>query len=163
MGWLVEMGRVIAVEPDAVWVEADRSSACGRCAARAGCGHGALSALLQNDKGRVKALSGDLLAASECEIGDQVWIRMPETALLSGTFFLYGVPLVVATGASLALSGFGDLYAAVAFAVGLVSSFAILRLIGQRSGGALPGFSEPRLAGKAGAAAGQQAGTLAAT
>ena len=36
MGWLSETGRVVAVESDAVWVEEDRSSACGKCAARAG-------------------------------------------------------------------------------------------------------------------------------
>ena len=55
MGWLSETGRVVAVEPDAVWIEADRSAACGKCAARAGCGQGALSALLQNGKGRVSS------------------------------------------------------------------------------------------------------------
>ncbi|GIR82921.1 MAG: hypothetical protein CM15mP84_06690 [Cellvibrionales bacterium] len=38
MGWLTETGRVVAIESDAVWVEADRSSACGKCAARAGVG-----------------------------------------------------------------------------------------------------------------------------
>ena len=56
MGWLTETARVVAVEHDAVWVEADRSAACGKCAARVGCGQGALSALLQSGKGRVKYL-----------------------------------------------------------------------------------------------------------
>jgi len=66
MGWLMETGRVVAVEADAVWIEADRSSACGRCAARAGCGQGALSKLLQQGKGRVRALSGAQLCAAHC-------------------------------------------------------------------------------------------------
>ena len=56
MGGVTEPGIVVGVETNAVWVEADRSAACGRCAARAGCGQGALSALLQQGKGRVKAL-----------------------------------------------------------------------------------------------------------
>ena len=64
MGWLSETGRVVAVEPDAVWIEADRSAACGKCAARAGCGQGALSALLHSGKGRVRATSGETLAAA---------------------------------------------------------------------------------------------------
>ena len=63
MGWLSEMGRVVAIESDAVWVEADRSAACGKCAARAGCGQGALSAMLQSGKGRVRAVSSDKLKA----------------------------------------------------------------------------------------------------
>jgi hypothetical protein len=46
MGGVTEPGVVVAIESNAVWVEADRSAACGRCAARAGCGQGALSALL---------------------------------------------------------------------------------------------------------------------
>jgi sigma-E factor negative regulatory protein RseC len=161
MGWLVEMGRVVAVEGDAVWVEADRSSACGRCAARAGCGHGAMSALMQSGKGLVRALSGEVLAASDCEIGDQVWIRVPEITLLSGTFFLYGIPLLVATGCALGLASYGDMGTAIAFGVGLISAFAILKLVGHRRGGTLPGFSEPRLAGKASNDSGLEAETLA--
>ena len=55
MGGVTEPGIVVGVETNAVWVEADRSAACGRCAARAGCGQGALSALLQQGKGRGQA------------------------------------------------------------------------------------------------------------
>ena len=86
MGWLSETGRVVAIESDAVWIEADRSASCGNCAARAGCGQGALSALLQSGKGRVRALSGDELTAGQCELGDEVIIQVPESSLLSGTF-----------------------------------------------------------------------------
>ena len=82
MGWLSETGRVVALENDAVWVEADRSAACGKCSARAGCGQGALSALLQSGKGRVRAISGDKLAANDCQVGDAVVIQVPESTLL---------------------------------------------------------------------------------
>ena len=85
MGWLSETGRVVAVEPDAVWIEADRSAACGKCAARAGCGQGALSALLQSGKGRVRATSGETLTAAQCAVGDEVVIQVPE-ATLSGRY-----------------------------------------------------------------------------
>ena len=40
MGWLRETSKVVAVEPDGVWIEADRSALYGKCAARAGCGQG---------------------------------------------------------------------------------------------------------------------------
>ena len=93
MGWLSETGRVVAVEPDAVWIEADRSAACGKCAARAGCGQGALSALLQSGKGRVRATSGETLTAAQCAVGDEVVIQVPEATLLGGTLLIYGFPL----------------------------------------------------------------------
>lgn len=149
MGWLTEIGRVVAVESDAVWIEADRSTACGRCAARAGCGQGALSKLLHQGKGRVRALSGAQLQAAQCELGDQVWIRVPEATLLSGTALLYGFPLVLGSGVSVFLSSHGDLWAAAGFCLGIVSGFAILSGSIAFLGGAVPGFAEPELAAKA--------------
>ena len=148
MGWLSEMGRVVAIESDAVWVEADRSAACGECAARAGCGQGALSALLQSGKGRVRATSGETLAASQCAVGDEVVIQVPEATLLGGTLLIYGFPLVVGAILSILASSLGDLWSAAAFATGLLSGFAILRFVTVRSGGVLPGLSEPRLSSK---------------
>ena len=148
MGWLSETGRVVAVESDAVWVEADRSSACGKCAARAGCGQGALSAMLQSGRGRVRAVSGDTLRADQCELGEEVVIQLPESTLLSGTFLIYGVPLTVASIAAVAASGGGDVKSVAAFAAGLIGSFAILRVVSAYRGGVLPGITEPRLAGR---------------
>ena len=58
MGWLSETGRVVAVEPDAVWIEADRSAACGKCAARAGCGQGAPRTGSQPSQAAPKSASG---------------------------------------------------------------------------------------------------------
>jgi sigma-E factor negative regulatory protein RseC len=149
MGWLLETGRVVAIESDAVWIEAERSAACGRCAARAGCGQGALSGLLQQDKGRVRALSGDDLSAAQCHLGEHVWIRLPEAALLSGTAVIYGFPLVLGTLAAVVLSSRGDLWAAVGFCLGTFSGFTILHHAIARLGGRLPGFAEPELVRKA--------------
>ncbi len=149
MGWLMETGRVVAVEADAVWIEADRSSACGRCAARAGCGQGALSKLLQQGKGRVRALSGTQLRAASCELGDQVWIRVPEVTVLTGTALLYGFPLLLGSGLSILLSYQGDLWAAGGFCLGITSGFAILHGAIALFGGGIPGFAEPELAGRA--------------
>ena len=148
MGWLSETGRVVAVEPDAVWIEADRSAACGKCAARAGCGQGALSALLHSGKGRVRATSGETLTAAQCAVGDEVVIKVPEATLLGGTLLIYGFPLVAGAILSILASNLGDLWSAAAFATGLLSGFAILRFATVRSGGVLPGLSEPQLSSK---------------
>ena len=148
MGWLSETGRVVAVEPDAVWIEADRSAACGNCAARAGCGQGALSALLQSGKGRVRATSSETLTAAQCTLGDEVVIQVPEATLLGGALLIYGFPLVTGTVSSISASTWGDLWSAAAFATGMFFGFAILRFATVRSGGALPGLSEPRLSSK---------------
>jgi len=59
------------------------------------------------------------------------------------------------------LASYGDMGTAIAFGVGLISAFAILKLVGHRRGGTLPGFSEPRLAGKASNDSGLEAETLA--
>ncbi len=148
MGWLSETGRVVAIESDAVWVEADRSSACGKCAARAGCGHGALAALLQQGQGRVRAVSGANLTVAQCELGDEVTICVPEATLLGGTLLIYGLPLLLATGAALLFAGAGDFASAMAFCLGLLGSFAILRWVNTSAAMTLPGVSEPMLSAK---------------
>ena len=155
MGWLSEMGQVVAIEPDAVWVEADRSAACGKCAARAGCGQGALAAMLQSSKGRVRAVSSDDLKAEQCALGEEVVIQVPESTLLSGTLMIYGLPLLVATVAAVAASNAGDLASVAAFGAGLLVGFATLRWVSNRSGGSLPGIEEPRLAARRGPAVGE--------
>ena len=148
MGWLTETGRVVALEPDAVWVEADRSAACGKCAARAGCGQGALSALLQSGKGRVRATSGDTLDAASCQLGDEVLIQVPESTLLGGTLLIYGAPLVAGASLSILAASWGDSWSALAFAGGLLAAFATLRFVSLRAGGVLPGLAEPKLAAR---------------
>ena len=147
-GWLRESARVVALEAETVWVEAQRSSACGRCSARAGCGHGALSGILGEQTGRVRARSGTALSASDCAIGDEVIIEVPESSVLRGSSLLYGLPLLMATLVSLSLSRWGDLWAALGFLSGLLISFAILGGVARRAGSGLPGYEEPRLAQK---------------
>ncbi len=149
MGWSNETGKLVAVEPDAVWIEAGRSVTCGKCAARAGCGQGALLAFLRGGKGRVRATSGETLTAAQCNLGDKVAIRVPEATLLGGTLLICGFPFMTGTVLYIFLSStWGDLWSAAAFATGMLFGFAILRVATVRSGGLLPGLSEPRLSSK---------------
>ena len=75
-------------------------------------------------------------------------IQVPEATLLGGTILIYGFPLAAGAILSILASNLGDLWAAAAFATGLLSGFAILRFVTVRSGGVLPGLSEPRLSSK---------------
>ena len=131
MGWLNETGKVVAVEPDAVWIEADRSATCGKCAARPGCGQGAL----QSGKGRVRATSGENLTAAQCSLGDEVVITVPEAMLLGGTMLINGLPLMTGTVLSILSSTWGDLWSVAAFATGMLFGFAILWFATVRLGG----------------------------
>jgi len=127
---LAEEGRVVAVEPDAVWVETIRRSTCGTCSAQKACGHGILNKLSDGKRGYVRVLSGEL-AAAKCQVDDQVLISIPEEAILRGSFVAYVLPLLC----MLASAGFMatlmpasvDLAAASGAVGGLAIGFALVR------------------------------------
>lgn len=124
---LRETGRVVAVESDAVWVETIPSSLCGRCAARAGCGQGIVSRA-SGVRGLVKAMESEDVAASECQVNDEVEIELPESAILKGSAWVYGMPLVLGLLLSLSLEGAGELATVTGFAAGLGAGFVVIRL-----------------------------------
>ncbi|MEM1403987.1 MAG: SoxR reducing system RseC family protein [Pseudomonadota bacterium] len=102
---LTEVGRVVAVEDQAVWVETLRQSTCGSCAARAGCGHGMLNtAAAGASRGLVKALLPNAkdLALS---VHDTVEISLPETRFLRAAFLLYLLPLSTTVLAAMTANG----------------------------------------------------------
>lgn len=85
-----EQGRVVAVEPGAVWVETVRRSTCSSCAANAGCGQGLLDKLgVSGRRGHVRALC-DL----QLSVGDAVVIGVREDLLVRGSLLVYLVPLL---------------------------------------------------------------------
>ena len=125
---LRETGRVVAVESDAVWVETIPSSLCGRCAARAGCGQGIVSRA-SGVRGLVKAMESKDVAASECQVNDEVEIELPESAILKGSAWVYGMPLILGLLLSLSLEGAGELATVTGFAAGLGAGFVAIRLM----------------------------------
>ena len=139
---IIESGRVVAVEETGVWVETIRSSACGSCAARSGCGHRTLAGVLTSDKGLVRARESDQLKAAACSINDRVEIAIRGSTLTRGALMLYGGPL--ASGVALAMSraDSSDLEVAAAFFLGLLFGFLSLRWLDAN--GKL-GTSEPSL------------------
>jgi sigma-E factor negative regulatory protein RseC len=85
-----EQGRVVAVEPGAVWVETLRKSTCSSCTVSAGCGHGVLDKLgASGRRGYVRALC-DL----QLSVGDAVVIGVREELLVRGSLLVYLLPLI---------------------------------------------------------------------
>lgn len=86
-----EHAQVIALEDDDVWVQTQRRSACGQCAANKGCGTATLSKVLGNKRSRVRALNP---RATPVAVGDEVIIGINEQALVRGSLAVYTVPLL---------------------------------------------------------------------
>lgn len=127
---LLETGRVVAVERDGVWVETVRSSTCGSCAARKGCGHGLINQLSDGQRGLVRALPGQI-SPLQCRLDDEVQISIPEEVILRGSLVVYILPLVtMLAGAALAAqlwTGGDDAIAALGAAAGIAVGLVLVR------------------------------------
>ncbi len=139
---LRESGRVVAVEDKAVWVETIRSSLCGSCAARAGCGNGVL-ARASRGKGLIRAHESHAIAALDCSVNDVVDIELPESAVLRGSLWVYGMPLAAAIIGALVGDRYSESMAMLGFVMGLITGFCAARIVSNRPE-ALEVF-EPRL------------------
>lgn len=132
---IVESGRVVAVEGDALWVETIRRSTCQGCAARSGCGHGLLNRFGGGRRNRVRvALPGDR-AAGEFQVDDEIEVGLPAPVLLGGIALAYLMPLALLLGGLVAGARWGDGAALAGAAAGLLLGFALARLHARRSGG----------------------------
>ena len=138
---VLEIGRVVALEKTKVWVETIRTSACGSCAARSGCGHRTLAGALTSDKGLVRVGESESLRAGACSVNDRVEISIPRTTLSSGALLLYGSPLAAGIGVAAILSPAHDLVIAAGFFGGLFAAFLALKWLSARE---LFGNVEPR-------------------
>jgi sigma-E factor negative regulatory protein RseC len=85
-----EQARVTQVSGKEIWVETQRKSVCGQCAANKGCGTSVLQNVLGNKRSELRVLS-DI----SVDIGDEVIIGLQEGAFLKGSFAVYLLPLVL--------------------------------------------------------------------
>lgn len=126
-----EQGRVVAVEPGAVWVETLRKSTCAGCSARHGCGQGLM------DRLGVRAKRG--LVRAQCQldvqVGDSVMIGIGEQALLKGSVLVYLMPMLALLGSALVATALG-LSEPWVIATGL-AGFAVSWLLVRRRGARL--------------------------
>ena len=86
-----EQACVIALDDGGVWVETQRRSACGQCAANKSCGTALLSKVLGMKRSRVRTLNPK---ATKVSVGDEVVIGIAEQALTRGSLAIYTLPLV---------------------------------------------------------------------
>jgi sigma-E factor negative regulatory protein RseC len=146
-----ESGRVIAVEPGAVWVETQRSSTCSGCSAKNGCGQGIMDRLgVRERRGLIRALS-DL----QLKVGDSVVIGIQESVLLRGAILVYIFPLLVLFVSALAASEFSadEPYVMLSGIAGFVVSWLLVRKRSQQTAddpGLQPIVLRAMLAGVAG-------------
>lgn len=122
---LRETGRVVALERDGVWVETIPSSLCGRCALKAGCGQGVLARAGER-RGLVLARPTPAVLVAHCSVDDTVEIELPESAVVRGSLWLYGLPLLLATGAATVASSASEAVAVSAFIGGLALGFVLV-------------------------------------
>ncbi|WP_461515690.1 SoxR reducing system RseC family protein [Porticoccus sp.] len=123
-----ETGRVIALEPDGLWIETIQRSACHSCAVQKGCGQGAL-ARFAGKPAAIRVLPGD------CDLrnvrpDDQVVIGIPEDVLVHGTLLIYLLPLLMLVLGALVAStvSMSDVVVAVGAILGLLAGGMAARL-----------------------------------
>ena len=127
---LTEIGRVVGLEADGLWVETIRRSTCGTCAAQKGCGHGLLNKISDGKRGYIRVLPGDQ-AISDYSLDDQVLFSIPEEVILRGSFIAYVLPLAVMFGGALLVGqiipGSQDGLTALGAIGGLALGFGLVR------------------------------------
>ncbi|HKK54931.1 SoxR reducing system RseC family protein [Marinobacter sp.] len=128
-----ESGRVIALKDDKAWVQTIRTSACESCSARSGCGQRVLA---RASSGRANQIL--VINHLNARVGDQVTVAIAESALISASLLVYGLPLVLmilgaVTGQHwLPHQDAGAIAGAVA---GLVAGFGLAGIVQSRSTG----------------------------
>ena len=88
-----ETGRIVAIEPDCLWVETIRQTTCNSCSAQKGCGHGILGEIGSGKSHYVRVLLGDVPAA-RFSVNEDIDIAIPESSLVAGAMIVYLVPIL---------------------------------------------------------------------
>ena len=124
---ILETGRIVAIEPQGVWVETIQRSACGSCQAQKGCGHSALAKLGASASRLWVILEGR--DANRFSVGDEVQIGVPEEVIAGGSLFVYMLPLLTMIAATLVAhnSQLSDGLTAICALLGLLVGAAIVR------------------------------------
>ncbi len=124
-----ESAVVVKVEGSYAWVERERQSSCGSCAANKGCGTATLQKVMGNKRSQLKALN-----RAQAKEGDCVVIGLQEQALLKGSLYAYLMPLLVMLlGAVIAEGMFANEGLTILGGLaGLLSGFFLLKRFSER-------------------------------
>lgn len=124
-----ESAVIVALDGRFAWVESDRRSSCGSCAANKGCGTATLQKVMGKKRSRLKAIN-----RAQAQIGDQVVIGLQEQALLRGSLYAYIMPilllLVAAFISEVLFSNEG--LTIVGGLAGLLFGFAVLKKLSKK-------------------------------
>lgn len=124
---------VVATEGEFAWLETERKSTCGSCAARKGCGTGVLAKVVGRKMTRVMALN-----RAGASAGDAVVVGIDESSLVRGSLAVYAAPLLALfAGALLGEYGLsqtlGEGGVLIGSVGGLLAGLAWLRRFSRRS------------------------------
>ena len=113
------------------WVEIQRRSACGSCAASEGCGTAALGKLWSDRRIRVRAIAEEPL-----RVGDEVCVGLADGVLLRGALLAYSLPLFLLLAGALlgqvAFAGAGEEPVVLSGVLGLGLGFLVVRVLSKR-------------------------------
>ena len=85
-----ETGQVVDVEGAFAWIESERTSTCGACNVRKGCGTAVLAKVLGQRRVHLRVIN-----RINARVGDDVVIGISESGLVRGSLAVYAVPLAV--------------------------------------------------------------------
>lgn len=131
---ITETATVVAVNGDKVTVSASVKTACGSCQAAEDCGTSAIAKAFSP-----KQQTFDLVSPLPLQAGDLVTLGIPEAHLLSASWMMYVVPLLVLIGSAVTLSELSTLHELAVFALSggitwLTFRWVASRLRRQRNG-----------------------------
>jgi len=84
-----ETGHVVDVQGAYAWIESERTSTCGACNVRKGCGTAVLAKVLGQRRLHLRVLN-----RINARVGDAVVIGIAESSLVRGSLAVYALPLV---------------------------------------------------------------------
>jgi sigma-E factor negative regulatory protein RseC len=83
-----EVGQVVDVQGEFAWIESERTTTCGNCAVRKGCGTSAIAQVLGQRRVRLRVLN-----RIQARVGDEVVIGISESGVVRGSLAVYAAPL----------------------------------------------------------------------
>ncbi|MGB5438050.1 MAG: SoxR reducing system RseC family protein [Gammaproteobacteria bacterium] len=83
-----ETGQVVDVQGAFAWIESERTTTCGACNVRKGCGTAVLAKVLGRRRVHLRVIN-----RIHAQVGDEVVIGISESGLVRGSLAVYAAPL----------------------------------------------------------------------
>ena len=129
---ITETGHVVAIDPDGLWVETLKKSACAQCSAQKGCGQKVVSDHLSGaNMTMIKAFFAETSSSEAWHVGDQAVLGVDEFTLVKSALLAYVVPLVLMIFFAVLVSFYTaqDVYVVVSALLGLAVGGGITRFL----------------------------------